>query len=203
MRMFSKLLVATLMSTAIFSSCSRPVAYFQPTAHEQFKSPKAAETVTSAEATLSTLAQESATTQPVASAQGVAAPQQIAQAKLAVNQLETYVRNDNTLASNKKLVKRMNRVSELLSSSKAQTALSTKASSTQKTTLMQRVMLKQLDKKIKNHLSPEKTMAKSVLTIGLIVAIIGLILLLLNVATPLGLIALIVGLALVLVDLLR
>ena len=200
MRMFSKLLVATLMSTAIFSSCSRPVAYFQPTAREQFKSAKTDVLATAAETPQPALVQEAA---PAILNQEVAAPQQISQAKQTISELEAYVKNDNTLASNKKLAKRMSRVNELLSTSKAQTALSTKVGSTQKTTLIQRVMLKQLDKKIKNHLSPEKTMAKSVLTIGLIVAIIGLILLLLNVATPLGLIALIVGLALVLVDLLR
>ena len=63
--------------------------------------------------------------------------------------------------------------------------------------------IKKIDKQIKNKLSPERTMAKSLLTIGLIVGVIGLIFLLLGIANPLGLIALIVGLALILVDLLR
>ena len=38
MRMLSKSLMAALIGTALISSCSRPVAYFQPTAREQFKS---------------------------------------------------------------------------------------------------------------------------------------------------------------------
>ncbi|GAB2579640.1 hypothetical protein GCM10027190_31650 [Spirosoma areae] len=97
----------------------------------------------------------------------------------------------------------MARMSKLLASPTAQAAMATKTATAQKTTLFQRLILKKLDKKIKNQLAPERTMAKSLLTIGLIVGVIGLILLLLNVASPLGLIALIVGLVLVLVDLLR
>ncbi len=208
MRMFSKSLMAALIGTALISSCSRPVAYFQPTAREQFKSVQV-ETVAATEAVVTPVA----TTQPVSEKVAVleatpvapsATPaEQVAQAKQAVSQIEAYVRNDNKLASNKKLVKRMDRVKQLLANTPANDASSLKATSAQKTSLVQKVMLNRMDKKIKNHLSPEKTMAKSLLTIGLIVGVVGLILLLLNVASPLGIIALIVGLALVLVDLLR
>ena len=97
----------------------------------------------------------------------------------------------------------MDRVKQLLSNTSANEATSLKATSAQKTSLIQKVMLKRVDKKIKNHLSPERTMAKSLLTIGLIVGVIGLLFIILNVASPLGIIALVVGLALVLVDLLR
>lgn len=88
-------------------------------------------------------------------------------------------------------------------SQQAQSTLTAQTATTHKPALFQRVMLKKLDKKIKNQLSPERAMGKSLLTIGTIVAIIGLVLLLVNVAAPLGIIALIVGLVLILVDLLR
>ncbi|MVM35961.1 hypothetical protein GO755_38465 [Spirosoma sp. HMF4905] len=195
MRPFSRLLLATLLSTIIFSSCSRPVAYFQPTARQQFTSTQSIVSVKPTEASASDLIE----TEP---AVAVSPSEPIIQTKQAISQVETYVRNDSKLASNKKLAKRIARVNELLSAPKTQEALATKTTTT-KTTLAQRLMLKQVDKKIKNHLSPEKPMAKSVLTIGLIIGIIGLILLLLNVASPLGIIALLVGLVLILVDLIR
>ncbi|WP_460910634.1 hypothetical protein [Spirosoma areae] len=204
MNSFSKLLLATLLSGAVFSSCSRPVAYFQSTARQQVTSTKTLSVMaTPMEATPSTLLEEASPTVAVSSPQPVAGVPSLAQANQAIRQIETYVRNDSKLASNKKVVQRMARVSKLLASPTAQAAMSTKTAPAQKTTLFQRLMLKKLDKKIKDQLAPERTMAKSLLTIGLIVGVIGLILLLLNVASPLGLIALIVGLALVLVDLLR
>lgn len=201
MRTFTKHFFVALLGTAFLASCSRPVAYFQPTARQQFKPVKTeAIAVTPAEATKPAVV-EALNPQAAVVAQA-ATTEQIAQAKQAVSQVEAYVRNDNQLASNKKLTKRLARVKELLSNTNANTA-SVKAPATKKSSLMHRVMLKQLDKKIKNHLSPERAMAKSLLTIGLIVGVIGLLLIILNVASPLGIIALVVGLALVLVDLLR
>lgn len=199
MKIFSKHLGAMLLLTAFISSCSRPVAYFQPTSREYVKSAQPV----AVEANQAALVAESAPAQPITTVEQTEPVAQVAQAKEAIRQLETYVRNDNKLASNKKVAKRMARVSELLVNSQAQTASATKTVATQKTTLLQRMMLKKMDKKIKNHLSPEQPMAKSMLTIGAIVAIIGLVLLLLNVASPLGIIALVVGLILILIDLLR
>jgi uncharacterized membrane protein YccC len=203
MRMFSKSLMAALIGTALISSCSRPVAYFQPTAREQFKSVQSEIVTPTDVATMQPVSEKVAASEATVVVQNATPAEQVAQAKQAVSQIEAYVRNDNKLASNKKLVKRMDRVKQLLSNTSANDASSLKATSAQKNSLIQKVMLKRVDKKIKNHLSPERTMAKSLLTIGLIVGVIGLILLLLNVASPLGIIALIVGLALVLVDLLR
>ncbi|GAB4043217.1 hypothetical protein [Spirosoma jeollabukense] len=199
MKTFSNYLIATFLGVSIFS-CSRPVAYFQPTSREQFKSTQP--NVTSVAKETQPIALEIASTTKALPEQDLSA-QQVDQAKLAMNRFEAYVRNDSKLTSNRKLTKRMARVSELLAKTNSQMDLSTKALSAQKTTLVQRVMLKRIDKKIKNHLSPERAMAKSLLTIGAIVGIIGLLLIILNVASPLGIIALVVGLVLVLVDLLR
>ena len=192
------------MGTVLISSCSRPVAYFQPTARQQYKTVQTeAVAVTPAEAT-QPVAVETSAPQVAVVAQTATPTEQIAQAKQAVSQVEAYVRNDNKLASNKKLTKRLARVNELLATTSPKEASSMKATASKKAPLLQRMVLKHMDKKdIKTQLSPERTMAKSLLTIGLIVGVIGLILLLLNVASPLGIIALIVGLALVLVDLLR
>jgi hydrogenase maturation factor HypF (carbamoyltransferase family) len=123
-----------------------------------------------------------------------------------MNQIEAYVRNDNKLATDKKLNKRMERVKDMLATAttKASTAPVT-STSTKKASLLERMATKKIDKQIKNKLSPERTMAKSLLTIGIIVAVAGLILLLIG-GTGLGAlggIALIVGLVLVLIDLLR
>ena len=201
MKTFSKYLFAALLGVSIFS-CSRPVAYLQPTSREQFKSAQP-EVTSVAKETQPISVEIASTTEAVDLPVQDLSTQQVDQAKLAMNQVEAYVRNDNSLTSNRKLIKRIARVSELLAKTGSQADLSTKAVSAQKTTLIQRVMLKQIDKKIKNHLSPERAMAKSLLTIGAIVGIIGLLLIILNVASPLGVIALIVGLALILVDLIR
>jgi hypothetical protein len=202
MKTFSTHLFAALLGVSMLSSCSRQAAYFQPTSREQFKSTQP-ETASVAKQTQSTSVEATSATEAVVLPERALSVQQVDQAKLAMNRVEAYVRNDSRLTSNSKLTKRMARVSELMARTGSQTDLSTKAVSAQKTTLIQRVMLKRIDKKIKNHLSPERAMAKSLLTIGAIVGIIGLLLLILNVASPLGIIALIVGLVLILVDLLR
>lgn len=74
-----------------------------------------------------------------------------------------------------------------------------------KMNLMERMMVKKIDKKIKQQMYPQKTMAKSLLTLGAIIAVIGLILVLIGTGglATLGYIALLVGLVLILVDLIR
>jgi hypothetical protein len=128
----------------------------------------------------------------------------VVQAKQAMNQIEAYVRNDNKLATDKKLNKRMDRVKELLATATTKASMAPVTStSTKKASLLERVATKKIDKQIKNKLSPERTMAKSILTIGIVIAIIGLILLLLNVVPALAGIALVVGLVMIVLDLLN
>ena len=202
---FTKHLFATLMGVAVLSSCSRPVAYFQRGAVEHYNTPKTetAAVVTPVEVVQSA---EVAVT-PVAVATPVAVPaEQVVQANKAVTQIEAYVRNDNKLATDKKLTKRMDRVKEMLATATTKASLTPNAvASTKKATLLERMAVRKIDKQIKNKLSPERTMAKSLLTIGVIIGVIGLILLLVGGAGlgTLGGIALVVGLVLVLVDLLR
>ena len=74
--------------------------------------------------------------------------------------------------------------------------------SVKKTTFMERALLKKMDKKIKNHVAPEKTQEmNSNVRLGVIIGIIGLLLLILGGGSVLGVIGLIgfvVGLVLVL-----
>lgn len=202
MSTFSKNLFTALIGAAILSSCSRPVAYFQPTARENFKSaqPQAVAAVTP-------VTEESVVAQPAEVA--IATPatvapveQQLAQTKQAVSQVEAYVRNDSKLASNKKLAKRMTRLNEMLTTTSAKAEVATNVASTKKMSLMERTMLKKIDKKIKNHVAPDQTKAMSSnVRLGVIIGIIGLLLLLLGGGSVLGVIGaigLIVGLVLIL-----
>lgn len=198
MRVVSKHLFVALLGTALISSCSRPVAYFQPTQREHFASTETpAVVVTPVETVDATAAVETP------SKDIVTPVEQLAQTKQAVNQVEAYVRNDSKLASNKTLTKRMTRLNELLTkvSAKATAAPTANAASTQKTTLMQRMMLKKMDKRIKNHVAPDQTkVMNSNVRLGLIIGLIGLLVWILGGGTVLGvigLIAFIVGIVLI------
>jgi hypothetical protein len=196
MRTLTKHLFAALLGTALISSCSRPVAYFQPTAREQFvvNKPEKAVIAAPADVVVETVV--------VSNETPAVATEQVAQAKQAVSQIEAYVRNDSKLAASKTLNKRMARLNKLLTTATDKATVSTKAASTRKMTLMERTMLKKMDKKIKNHVSPDKTDAmNSNVRLGIIVGGIGLILLILggsSVLSVIGLIGFIVGLVLIL-----
>ncbi|MFD2570704.1 hypothetical protein ACFSUS_08680 [Spirosoma soli] len=202
MSTFSKHLFAALMGVAVISSCSRPVAYFQKSQRESFKSPKqeTVAVVTPVEAT------QPAEVSPLATETAPAPAEQVAQAKQVMNQVEAYVRNDNKLASNKKLTNRLERVKELLTVSGEKAAVSTNTASAKKMSLMERTMLKKIDKKIKNHVAPDEAKALNRnARNGIIIGAIGLILSLLftGVIGVLGLILLIVGIVLILLGVLE
>ncbi|WP_338875508.1 hypothetical protein WBJ53_07805 [Spirosoma sp. SC4-14] len=205
MKTMTKHLYAALIGAAVLSSCSRPVAYFQRGPVENYHTAKT-ETIAPTPSVVST-----PSAQPEVVTEAIATPatepaEQVAQAKQTMNQIEAYVRNDSRLASNKKLTKRMEKVKNLLNSAPVQTtaAPQTKAS-TKKMTLLERVATKQINNKIKHKLSPERTMATSMLTIGLIVAAAGLLLLLIGngFGAAIGAIALVVGLVLIILELIK
>ncbi len=190
-----------LMLIAFSVACSRPVAYFQKSQREDFKSPPV-----EAVAVVTPIESAQPVMEPVTTVATPTPAEQVAEAKAAVKQLDALVSNDAKLAGNKTVQKRMNRVRTMLASAAQKTEVTQQTKTTaapHKMGLAERTLMKKIDKQIKNHLAPEKTMAKSMLTIGLIVGVIGLLLLLLNIASPLGIIALVVGLVLVLIDLLQ
>jgi DNA primase len=212
MQTFSKHACAALLGLVVMASCSRPVAYFQrgPVEHYKTNTTIAAATpvVETTPAVVVAETPATAVATPVASPSDAAvanAEVQLAQAKTTMNEVEAYVRNDNKLASNKKLTKRMERVKTMLNSVSAQKLATT--ASTKKASLMEKMVAKRLDKQLKNKLAPEspaKAMARSMLTIGVIVAVAGLLLLLIGngAGVVIGGIALVVGLILILLDLL-
>ena len=201
MNTFSKSVFSALLGAAMLSSCSRPVAYFQPSTREHFTS------------TVSTEAPKSVVETPAIEtpAPAVATPaEQVAQATETMNQVDAMVRNDSKLAANKTVQKRLNRVRTLLASASAKTTMSpNETAAPKKMSLMERLVIKKMNKKISKQLAPtnpDKAMAiKGVLALGAVVLIAGLLLLLLSAAgstgATIGIIGIIAGLALLLIGL--
>lgn len=180
-------LLAGLLMTALTVGCSRPVAYFQPSQREPIATaPTTPVVATESPAVLSAAAEEA-----------TAPTDQIAQAQTALNQVDALARNDRSLASNKTVQKRLNRVRTLLASAKVTAPSAVKTS--KKASLMERFMLKRMDKKIHRQLAPsqpDKAMiSSSTLAIGAVLVVVGLLLLLLTsgTAATIGVIALIAG----------
>lgn len=192
-----------LAGLAILSSCSRPVAYFQRGPVERYNTSKVE---TTSEKTVSEAAPAPDSQPTVVASPVTPSTQPVVQAQTAMNQINAYVRNDNKLASNKKLTRRMDRVKAMLSSISAKpSAAQETTTSTKKMHLLERIAAKHIDKKIKNKLSPDHTTATSRLTIGLIVAAAGLLLLLIGngFGAVIGGIALVVGIVLIILELIN
>lgn len=193
--------IVALAVTAFLGSCSRPVATFQPSKAERFYS---TQTQVAPVTTTEAPASEAVATTPVtAEATQSAAPATVNDnINQALSKAETYASTKARPADARKLERRITKIREVLATAPQQT-LNSKAE-TQKTTFVQRMMLKRMDKKIQRHLAPEQPMAASTLTAGLIIGLIGILLLLLTTGTAatIGLIALVVGIVLVILGLL-
>ncbi|MFD1141692.1 hypothetical protein ACFQ4C_11260 [Larkinella insperata] len=212
MRTLSKLAVYALLSSALLSACSRPYATYQKMPVERFGSRQevaAPQTVSTPAEQVAAVTAETPALTPVQEA----TPLTTAAALKNVEQKlqEAVARNDNKLAGNKKLEKRMARVQNMLAEASAKAAsapadqsAASALKTTKKMNLAERMMMKKLDKKIKNSLAPDDTKAMSrTLRAGIIVAVIGLILSLLGgVLSLIGVLMLIAGLVLILVDVL-
>ncbi|GAB4031256.1 hypothetical protein [Spirosoma jeollabukense] len=204
MNTFSRYFFATILGTTILSSCSRPVAYFQPSAREHFATTSTKAAPAKIVATPSPAIVE--TTTPVA----IATPtEQVAKANVALDQMDALVHNDSRLADNKTVQKRLNRVRTLLASASAKASLTpTEVSAPRKMNLLERMMLKKVNKKINKQLAPanpERAMAiQPLLVLGAILVIVGLLLLIFGsgTATTIGLIGLLGGAVLLLLGLL-
>lgn len=198
MKIGTQQLMAGLLMATLFTACSRPVAHFQATQREHF----AAKTTTPV-------------TAPVVSTEVVSTPVETPAAPIApattmneaLDQMDALVRNDSKLADNKAVQKRLNRIRTL--ASVATTSPRVEASnSTKKAGLMERIMLKKMNKKISKQLAPNnpnKAMISSgTLATGAVLVIVGLLLLLLTTGTgaTVGLIALLAGAVVLLIGLL-
>ena len=198
MKTSTKHILFALSLTALLGSCSRPTATFQPSHAQRFYSPQPVATVESP------VNEAVAETTPVAEAIPVAATTPVATKADIENVLvkaEAMASTKATATESRKLNRRIAKIREVLA--KAPLAAPTTSTTTKKTSLVQRMMLKRMDAKMKKQLAPEQPMRSSTLTAGLVVGLIGLLLLLLSIANPLGLILLLVGIVLVILGLLQ
>lgn len=193
MKQFVHSVSLALAGAALLTACSRPVATFQKSQPERFYSQqKTTEPVLVKEESTLT-----ADVPVVASTEAIAAAPVLTQTQEASDALASL---KTTHAADRRLTKRIERAEKMLADVN-QKATTPAVSSTKKANLMQRVMLKGIDKKIQKHLAPKDTDAfTGYVRIGAIVALIGLLLLLIGngVGATLGLIALIAGLVLIL-----
>ncbi|WP_338875510.1 hypothetical protein WBJ53_07815 [Spirosoma sp. SC4-14] len=202
MKISTQRLLAGLVMATMFTACSRPVAHFQPTPREHFA------VATSAPVTSPTVSTEAPAMEPSAET----APIPMAPATRiseALDQMDALVRNDSKLASNKTVQKRLNRIRTLVETTATQSTLGfSSTNSTKKAGLMERMVLKKMNKKISRQLAPQnpdKTMMNSgILATGAVLVIVGLLLLLLTSGTgaTVGLIVLLAGAVILLVGLL-
>ncbi|WP_375445921.1 hypothetical protein [uncultured Fibrella sp.] len=189
-----------LAVTAFLGSCSRPVATFQPSKAERFYS---VQTPVMPVATQEVVASEPVAVAPVVAETPAAPVAANATINEALTKAEAYASTKARPADARKLERRITKIREVLAANPQQ-ALTTNNAVSQKTTLVKRMMLKSMDKKIQKHLAPEQPMRSSTLTAGLVIGLIGLLLLLLTTGTAatIGLIALVVGIVLVILGLL-
>jgi len=202
MKTLAQQITLLLAGTALITSCSRPYATVQRTPTEKFATVTITESV---QAIAPAQAEAPVTVDAPVAVSPVATPTPAAEVAAAQVQLNEAVASNKAVMADKRVQKQMARINAVLASSTQKTTM-TPTATTKKMNLMERVMVKKIDQKIKNKMSPERTMAKSLLTLGAIIAVVGLLLLLIGGSsglTALGGIALVVGLVLILIDLLR
>ena len=203
MKIYVQGLVASLLMVALFTACSRPTAYFQPTTREHFSraaKPASATHMTSQITGLEVVpAGDAAPTNTLA-----------IQATEALDNVDALVRNDQKLVADKTVQKRLSRVRTMLATAAGKGNLtSTTGTTSEKANLMQRLMVKKLNRTISNQLAPanpEKAMAiKGILALGAVVLLAGIIILLISAAgttgATIGVIGIIGGLILLLIGL--
>ena len=193
MKINTQPLLASLLMVSLFAACSRPVAYFQPTHHEQFATaPTKVDAVPSAEVATPAVVETPAV--------AVTPSEQTMQSTAALDQVDALVRNDSQLAADKSVQKRLTKVRTLLAetSAKAATAPAVTAAP-KKMNLLERLVLKKMNKKISNQLAPNnpnKPMVnRGLLVGGIILLLVGLLLAILASGTgsTIGVIILLIG----------
>lgn len=192
MKFFSNQPLGALIIVALLSSCSRPYATFQKTTQEHFYTKANAQTpLPVATAQPEVMDTPTPTPKPTTIAEALDQYEAVASAK-ATTSLESH-----------KIAKRVARMRTIMNTTQSKSAVNT-APTTPKLNLMQRVVMKSINKKIEKHLAPQQPMVRNLLTIGLIVGLIGLLLVLIGTGTvySLGYVGIIVGLILIIASLL-
>ncbi|GAB3906456.1 hypothetical protein GCM10028803_38820 [Larkinella knui] len=191
-----------LIATVLFSACSRPYATYQKMPVEHFSSQKVKTAPVEAPTVVSTQDVAVTTPQP----QPLAAAPQLADIDKVQQAVDQAVASSTNKVAANKLQRRMAHVRSLLSSEASQsTTASEKAKVAKKPNLAERLMLKNVDKKIKRALAPNHPNAPKAVnvfvTVGAIVALVGLIIALATTSNAIGFTLLVVGLVLLLVGL--
>ncbi len=204
MKAFSLPVLAALSLATVLSSCNRQQALFQRTPAVSYATP--------APATTAPVVMEQATIVPEVAPTtltDVAVPAtQAVQAKAALAQMDALVSANPSLAENKRVEKRMNKVRTMLTNMSTASATSAATTAPKKMNLVQRMMLKKMDRKISKQLAPanpEKAMISTgTLALGAVLVIVGLLLILLTTGAgaTIGIIALLAGAVVLLLGLL-
>lgn len=196
MKTVSARLLSGLVALSVMASCSRPVAYFQPTPRPSF----AVQTPTAAVAAVTPTTNETPTATPVLT--------EAAQAKVALAQLDAVASTNPNVMAHKSVAKRIAKVRTMLTAAAATpTTHAAPVATTKKAGLVERMMLKKMDRQLKHHIAPnqpEKAMISGgSLTLGIILGLGGLLLMLLTsgVASTIGLIALLAGIVIIILGL--
>ena len=202
MKIYTHGFLVSLLMVALFTACSRPVAYVQPSVREHFSR--------ALQATPSTdvVAQAPASEAVIDTTRMTGPSQQVTQAIQTLDKVDALVRNDQKLGADKRVQKGLSRARTLLASVSGKTTLNATAGKANvRMNMMHRLMVKKLNRTISKQLAPEnpnEPMAiKGILALGAVVLIAGLLLLLLTTGTgaTIGVIGVIAGLALLLIGL--
>lgn len=188
---------------SLLTACSRPYATLQRTPVN------GAQTTIDASTSPITVAAENLTQ---ASAEQVGTPTQAAITPTTIQesiaQSEALVAADHRLTATQKntLTKRMNRIRHVMSAATLADVSGSKARElTHKPTVLERIVVKKMDKQIQRKLSPQQPQLNvGMLSTGAVLVLVGLLLVLLTsgTAATLGIVGLIVGAVLLLLGLL-
>ncbi|RAJ95618.1 hypothetical protein LX87_03366 [Larkinella arboricola] len=205
MKTSSRNVFYALIATVLFSACSRPYATYQKMPVEHFSSKKASVTPALPAETVTADVKQEVTPAP-SLAQAAVAPSPAAELEKAQQAVDQVVASTSNKVAANKLQKRMARIKSMLGTETSQTMqASANTTVAQKKNLAERLMLKNVDKKIKRALAPQNPNAPKavniVVTAGALVALIGLILVLATTSDAIGTTLLVVGLVLLLVGL--
>ena len=169
MKSFTTPSLFALAVVALLSSCSRPYATFQKTTPERFT---ANQTVTAP------IMAEPAVTIPApeATVEAVTPATRPATVNEALDQLEAVASAKAGPSETQKIQKRIARLRTMMILAEGKSSPST-ATAAPKLNLMQKLVMKTIDKKIRHEMAPKKPQAAtSILTIGAVLVIVGLVL---------------------------
>ncbi|PRY29104.1 hypothetical protein CLV58_12743 [Spirosoma oryzae] len=202
MKAFSLPVLAALSLATVLSSCNRQQALFQRTVAVSYATPAPVTPAATEQAVVT------AETTPATPADVTTPATQAVQAKAALAQMDALVSANPSLAENKRVEKRMSKVRTMLTSMSTASAAPAATAAPKKMNLVQRMMLKKMDRKISKQLAPanpEKAMISTgTLALGAVLVIVGLLLILLTTGAgaTIGIIALLAGAVVLLLGLL-